>query len=144
MGAHSPKAIVSFKVFIENHSDEMYDHYRVPHLRGARTRETVEAFFKEVVLPAGNVPGGLLTMMYFAFINAWWPLRDAPNVLMLHFNGMKEDHEGSLKRIAAFLGCDGMAPDAWARVVEYTSFPWMKKEESKFEAQTLLGKKNKR
>ena len=46
--------------------------------------------------PEAVPPGGLLTMLFFGFANGWWPLRNKPNVLMLHFNDMKADHEGTL------------------------------------------------
>ena len=120
------EALVSFRFFMAAQHDDVYNRFGVPHeLRTAMTRPTFPKFFREVVLAAHwdgeEVPGGLLTGGFFDFVNAWWPLRERPNVLLLHFNEMKADHEGSLKRIAAFLG---YSPDAetWARVVEYTSF----------------------
>lgn len=68
----------------------------------------------------------------FGFMAGWWPLRDQPNVLLLHFSDMKRDHEGSVRRIAGFLDIEP-TPEQWARILEYTSFPWMKKHEAKFE-----------
>ena len=68
----------------------------------------------------------------FGFLAAWWPLRHAPNVLLLHFSDMKRDHEGSVRRIGEFLGFTPSA-EQWPRILEYTSFPWMKRHEHKFE-----------
>jgi hypothetical protein len=53
-------------------------------------------------------------------------------VLVLHYADLKREHEASVRRIADFLG---FAPtDAqWPAILEYTSFPWMKAHESKFE-----------
>ena len=137
------EALVSFRFFMAAQHDDVYDRFEVPHaLRTAMTRPTFPEFFREVVLAAHwdgeAVPGGLLTGGFFDFVNAWWSLRAAPNVLLLHFNEMKADHEGSLKRIAAFLG---YRPDAesWSRVVEYTSFAWMKRNQHKFEGHKVLG-----
>ena len=66
-------------------------------------KPTFQQFFDECVLPGfpnmppeAVPPGGLLTMLFFGFANGWWPLRNKPNVLMLHFNDMKADHEGTL------------------------------------------------
>ena len=39
--------------------------------------------------PEAVPPGGLLTMLFFGFVNGWWPLRNKPNVLFLHFSEMK-------------------------------------------------------
>jgi aryl sulfotransferase len=69
--------------------------------------------------------------------DGWWPLRHKPNVLMLHFSEMKADHEGSVRKIAAHLGFEPTA-EQWPRVLEYTSFKWMKENEEKFEIPTLL------
>merc|ERR1719378_1558912 len=56
---------------------------------------------------------------------------------MLHFNDMKQDHDGTVRKIADFLG---FAPteEQWPKVLEYTSFEWMKAHEEKFEVGTLL------
>ena len=39
--------------------------------------------------PEAVPPGGLLTMFFFGFVNGWWPLRNKPNVLFLHYSEMK-------------------------------------------------------
>jgi hypothetical protein len=69
---------------------------------------------------------------YFDFLAAWWPRRDEPNVLLLHFSDLKADHEGSIRQIADFLGYEP-APSEWDTILECTSFPWMKKHSDKFE-----------
>jgi len=50
---------------------------------------------------------------------------------------MKKDHEGSVRKIADFLG---FAPteEQWPKVMECTSFGWMKANQEKFEIPTLL------
>jgi aryl sulfotransferase len=68
----------------------------------------------------------------FGFLAAWWPLRLEPNVLLVHFSDMKRDHEGSVRRIADFLGFTP-TEEQWRDILEYTSFPWMKQHEHKFE-----------
>jgi hypothetical protein len=49
---------------------------------------------------------------------------------------MKRDHEGSVHKIAEFLGFE---PDrsTWPAILEYTSFGWMKANEHKFEIQKV-------
>lgn len=121
------EALVSFRPFLEKHSDEWYDLWQMP--PGAMSRPDFPSFYSEVVDSHG-MQGG-----FFGFLAAWWPLRDESNVLFLHFSDMKRDHEASIRKIADFLG---VAPGdhQWPQILEYTSFPWMKRNEDKFEART--------
>jgi len=125
IGRNPEEALVSFKTFQEEHSDAWYDLWRVP--KAALTRPDFPRFYSELVDPNG------MQGMFFGFLAAWWPLRHEPNVLMLHYADMKKDHEGSIRRIAAFLGVTPAA-DRWPPILQYTSFPWMKAHERKFEA----------
>jgi hypothetical protein len=70
--------------------------------------------------------------MIFGFVAAWWPLRHAPNVRLIHFSDMKRDHESSVRAIAGFLGFEP-TDDEWPVILECTSFPWMKRHEHCFE-----------
>ena len=36
-------------------------------------------------------------------VRSWWAIRDLPNVMLIHFNALKADLSGSMRRIAAFL-----------------------------------------
>jgi len=138
------EALVSFKPFIEQHSAELWELWGCTEMREAFIKPSFEAFYRELVFPGfpgmppeAVPPGGLLTMLFFGFVNGWWPLRHKPNVLMLHFSEMKRDHEGSVRKIAKHLGFEPTA-EQWPKVLEYTSFKWMKEHESKFEIHTLL------
>ena len=73
----------------------------------------------------------------FTFVKEWMKLRHKPNVLMIHYSDMVKDHEGSIKKISDFLGYGPYTPEEWEDVLELTSFPWMKKNEMKFEASTI-------
>ena len=126
------EAVVSFKPFIEAHNPKLWELWGAAEMRDKFVKPTFQQFFDECVLPGfpnmppeAVPPGGLLTMLFFGFVNGWWPLRNKPNVLMLHFNDMKADHEGTIRKIAAFLGF-APTPEQWPRELEYTSFPWMK------------------
>jgi aryl sulfotransferase len=117
------EVLASLHPFIRSHSEAWFS------LWGMDREEFVppdiatcfEAFGRSML------PPGL-----FGFLAAWWPLRRAPNVLLLHFSDMKRDHAGSVRRIADFLGFTPSA-EQWPRILEYTSFPWMKRHEHKFE-----------
>lgn len=119
------EALVSFKVFLDMHTQQFYDLWQVP--RAAMTRPTFDAFYREVVNPRG------MQGMFFGFLAAWWPLRHEPNVLMMHFADMKKDLHGSTRKVAAFLGIEP-TPAQWAKIDTYASFDWMKQNEIKFEA----------
>jgi aryl sulfotransferase len=58
-------------------------------------------------------------------VRTWWQVRHHPNVLMLHFADMKRDLPGTITRIAKFLDID-LEPEVFARIVQLSSFAWMK------------------
>ena len=47
----------------------------------------------------------------------WWPLREEPFVLFVHYADLTSDLEGEMRRIAAFLDLD-VAEDRWPAVVD--------------------------
>ncbi len=47
-----------------------------------------------------------------------------PNILLLHYQDLKRDLEGEMRRIAAFLGRD-IAPGRWPDMVEHCTFDYM-------------------
>lgn len=58
-------------------------------------------------------------------VRSWWEIRALPNVMLVHFNDLKADLEGSVRRIAEFLDIE---PDAkaWPAIIEHCSFDYMK------------------
>jgi len=74
---------------------------------------------------------------FFELVKSWWPYRFESNVLMLHFADMKKDHVGSIQKIQNFLKVD-LPKQAFDRVCEYSSFPWMKKHGNKFSMQHVV------
>jgi hypothetical protein len=122
------EALVSLRPFFDKHSDEWFDLWQMP--REAMSRPDFSSFYSEFVDTHG------MQGAFFGFLAAWWPLRDRPNVLFTHFSDMKRDHEASIRRIADFLGAEP-GDDEWPAILEYTSFPWMKRNQDKFEAHTV-------
>ncbi len=61
----------------------------------------------------------------------YWPWRTRPNVLLLSYGEMKEDLEGSVRRIAQLMGTELSAAEL-AQVVEKSSFSYMKRIDHKF------------
>ena len=63
-------------------------------------------------------------------IRTWWQIRELPNVMFLHFNDLKRDMPGQMRRMARFL--DIPVDEAqWQNILEYCSFDWMKKNATK-------------
>ncbi|MGE0420146.1 MAG: sulfotransferase domain-containing protein, partial [Acetobacteraceae bacterium] len=63
-------------------------------------------------------------------VSSWWAIRDLPNLLMVHFEDLRRDLPGQMRRIAAFLGIplnEARFPD----MVEHCSFDWMKANATK-------------
>jgi len=58
-------------------------------------------------------------------IATWWAARDLPNVRLIHFNDLKRDLDGEMRKLADFLECD-VPEDRWPEVVEHCTFDWMK------------------
>lgn len=121
------EALVSFRPFLIQHADEWYDLWQVP--REALCRDDFPSFYADVI-DAQQMQG-----MFFGFLNAWWPLRHEKNVLFLHFSDMTREHEACIRKIADFLEIEPSEVQ-WPAILEYTSFPWMKTHEDKFEAHT--------
>ena len=68
---------------------------------------------------------------FFDNIKTWWEVRDEPNVLMVHFNDLKENFEAELRRIAQFLGVDPNGLDI-PRICYQCSFKYMKENAERF------------
>ena len=121
------EVLASMYPFVKSHSVGWFDLWGID--KDEFVPPDIDAFFEGFAKQM--LPGAL-----YGFTAAWWPYRNASNVLMLHFAEMKQDHEGSVRRIADFLGFEPSASE-WKTILECTSFPWMKAHESKFEAQTV-------
>lgn len=63
-------------------------------------------------------------------IRGWWQIRALPNVLFIHFNNLKRDMAGEMRRIAAFLDIP-IDESRWKDILEYCLFDWMKKNATK-------------
>lgn len=121
------EALVSFRPFIDQHTDEWFELWQVP--REALCRPDFPSFYYDVVDAKG------MQGMFFGFLAAWWQLREAPNVLFMHYSDMKRDHETAIRKIAKFLGIEP-SPNQWPAIMKYTSFAWMKQHENRFEVRT--------
>jgi aryl sulfotransferase len=62
---------------------------------------------------------------YWPNVQAWWDVRQLPNVMLLHFNNLKADLPGQIRRIAAFLDIE-IDETLLPTIVEHCSFGYMK------------------
>ncbi len=121
------EAIASSRPFLAAHSDAWFDLWQVDknEILGPDLEAFIAGFASHVFVP-----------MIFGFAAAWWPLRNQPNVMLVHYSDLKREPDTSIRRIADFLGFE--VPDAsWPAILEYTSFAWMKAHEDKFELRTI-------
>lgn len=58
-------------------------------------------------------------------ISSWWKVRNLPNVVLLHFNRLKCDLPGEIRRIAAFLDIT-IDEGRWPAILEHSGFDYMK------------------
>ncbi len=63
-------------------------------------------------------------------VRTWWAVRDLPNVMLIHFNDLKADMPGEMRRIAKFLDID-VAQETWPAIIEHCSFDYMKSHADK-------------
>ena len=63
-------------------------------------------------------------------VRTWWAIRTLPNVLMLHFEDLKRDMPGQIRRIAAFLEVP-IDESKWDAILEHCSFDYMKANATK-------------
>jgi aryl sulfotransferase len=70
---------------------------------------------------------------FFELQRSYWAVRHQPNVLMVHYNDLKADLDGEMRRIAAFIRVETPAA-LWPDLVEAASFAAMRRD-----GDTILG-----
>lgn len=63
-------------------------------------------------------------------VRSWWAIRHLPNLLMVHFEDLKRDLPGQMRRIAEFLEVP-IDEARWPAMVEHCSFNYMKAHAAK-------------
>lgn len=65
---------------------------------------------------------------YWSFwenVRSWWAIRELPNLMLVHFDKLKRDMPGEMRRIAGFLDIP-IDESNWDTIVEHCTFDWMK------------------
>ena len=58
-------------------------------------------------------------------VRTWWAIRDLPNIYFLHYQNLKDDMEGQMRKIAAFLDIP-IDESTWGKIVRHCTFDYMK------------------
>jgi aryl sulfotransferase len=64
---------------------------------------------------------------FFHVERSFWGERRRPNVLLVHYNDLKADRDGEMRRIAEFLDIE-ISESLWPQLVEAASFESMKRD----------------
>jgi aryl sulfotransferase len=82
--------------------------------------ETVRQYFNEWLDGDGHP-----FWPFWENVRSWWQVRSLPNVMFVHFEKLKQDMPGEMRRIAGFLDI-AINEDNWGAIVEHCSFDYMK------------------
>ncbi len=63
-------------------------------------------------------------------VRSWWAIRNLPNILMVHFDVLKNHMPEEMRRIAKFLEVP-VDEGKWNEIVEHCTFEWMKQNGEK-------------
>lgn len=93
-----------------------------------RPAESPQAFFQTWMMegPEALLADDSPATRYFDLERSYWAARHEPNLLMVHYNDLKKDLAGEMRRIAGFLDMD--IPEAlWPELVAGADFEYMRK-----------------
>jgi aryl sulfotransferase len=67
---------------------------------------------------------------YWPHVQSWWDARHLPNILLMHFDALKADLAGSIRRIADFIEIE-IDESVFPDILEHCSFAYMKRHADK-------------
>ena len=67
---------------------------------------------------------------FFSSVKSWWDIRGLPNLHFVHFENLKRDLPGEIRKLAKFLDI-AIDDNRFPKIVEHCSFDWMKKNATK-------------
>ena len=94
-----------------------------------RCPDDVRTFWREWLTKGvqSGVSDGFPTLSFFALETTYWRERQRPNLLLVHYNDMKQDLAGEMRRVADFLSIE-VDPAIWPALVEAATFANMKRQ----------------
>jgi aryl sulfotransferase len=75
--------------------------------------------------------------IFFEQVATFWAERERPNLLMVHYNDLKADLAGEMRRVADFIGAD-VPESSWPAVVQRCTFEAMREGEARVGAVDLI------
>jgi len=128
VGRDGRDAAWSFHNHQYNAKDELFARYNAGLPEGTKPRERGSSDpreFYRIWFEQNSYP----LWPFWEHVRSWWAIRGLPNVMQIHFNDIKADLEGSIRKIAAFL--DIPIDEAnLPKIVEHCSFDYMKEHAS--------------
>eukprot|EP00621_Florenciella_sp_RCC1693_P011547 CAMPEP_0182527288 /NCGR_PEP_ID=MMETSP1323-20130603/3746_1 /TAXON_ID=236787 /ORGANISM="Florenciella parvula, Strain RCC1693" /LENGTH=327 /DNA_ID=CAMNT_0024736255 /DNA_START=59 /DNA_END=1042 /DNA_ORIENTATION=- len=121
MARNGKDVMASFRPFWESHTPE----FKKTWGGFPPNYPTSAAMLKDLL------PGGPIGHLWFNYVRSWWAAKDEDNVLLLHYNDLKKDLKGGIKKIAKFVDVE-LNGKEFAAVEEKCGFVWMKENGDKF------------
>ena len=124
-----PKAkrmIFSFR----DQMDALYSLYRMANSLLILKGRVSLALFAEKFVESGLIRRRIEDLL------VWWKRRHQDNILLMFYEELKEDHSGSVSKIAKFMGAN-CSEEVIGRVVHTTSHSEMSRHSSKFDARSV-------
>ena len=90
-----------------------------------RPPEDIVAYFREWL-----EKDGYPFWSFWQNLRTWWAIRDLPNVRLVHFEALKRDMPGEIRKIAEFLDIP-IDESRWDAIVENCTFDYMKRNAAK-------------
>jgi len=125
-------AVASLEPFVRSHGVEFAKMWGgFPPQAGQTVPLLKDKAYEKYVMD--DMGGGKSELQVFLteFLAAWWPYRNQENVLFVHYANLISNSYEELGKIADFLGVK-LDNSALAKVVEHTSFQYMKSHSGKF------------
>jgi len=122
-----------------NHVEKFQDH-----LRDSLNEQAAADGLPELPGWEGDVHGFFAKWMeiddlFFPHLATFWEERHRPNVLLVHYNDLKTDLAGEMRRVADFIGAE--VPEArWPEVVDRCTFERMREGEARMGAVDMIFK----
>ena len=105
--------------------DVLYSLYRMVDSDAALKGRVSLPIFSHATIKGGEIEKNMKHLL------KWWEHRNDADKIVLFYDDLKEDHAGSVRRIAKFMGVD-CSEEVIARVVHTTSHSEMSQHASKF------------
>jgi hypothetical protein len=118
------QGLASFRPFLSQHDPvfcKLWGDFPDPN-------QTDEQYAQWILKDVGNGKERGLDAFFLDVIAGWWPYRNKPNVLFLHYDDRLKDPEGDVDRMAKFLNVKLTAEEK-QNVIKHSSFKWMKEHE---------------